>query len=117
LRQPTQQITFFGLPGELRLAVPEVLPDDLPPEWLGVFLGFAFKRRGILSVREERRLDRIASTVLEHWQATHYPSRELSRNQASRITARLAGMRRLLSKKSLFAYLSKATREVWTSGQ
>jgi hypothetical protein len=106
---------FFNVPYTLWLSpVVEVLPDDLPSEWLGVFFGFAFERKGLLSVRERKQLRRVAVAVLETWQTLHFPAHELSHEEAARVTDRLAKIRRLLQAKSLFAYLAKAIQGVET---
>jgi hypothetical protein len=99
---------FFALPGTIWMTAPEVLPDDLPPEWLGLFVGFTLARKGLLSVRETKRLWHVAATVLESWQATRFPRYELRHDDAVQVVDKLATMRRLLGKESLFAYLAKA---------
>jgi hypothetical protein len=103
--------TLSTIPGLIRLSgtQPEIIPEDLPPEWLGVFIGFAFERKGLLPVRDVKKLRRSAATVLEQWQSANYEGRgELTHAAANRIVHRLADMRRLLTKKSLFAYLAKS---------
>src|SRR5207244_2647100 len=55
------------VPGTIRLGAVEVLPDDLPDEWLEVFLGFALARKDLLSVRERKQLHKAAAAVLLHW--------------------------------------------------
>ena len=104
--------TFMSEPGVLTFVEPAILPDDLPHEWLGVFFAFAFERSGLLSAREARKVHSHATTVLEHWQARHYPRHELSRAAASDVIGRVARMRRLLSRKSLFSYLEKSVQGV-----
>ncbi len=101
---------LLSVPGSVGLTPIEVLTDDLPPDWFGVMLGFAFERRGVLSVRDRKHLHRAAQAVFDHWQATHYPNREILRKRASLIVARLADVRRLLQPSSLFAYLATLTR-------
>lgn len=101
---------LFTLPGTVWMAAVEVLTDDLPPEWLGVMLGFAFDRRGMLSVRETKHLRKAAAAVLEHWQASRYPHREVGVVEAERLVTRLARLRRPLQPASLFAYLAKLVR-------
>ncbi|HZP35342.1 MAG TPA: hypothetical protein VFE48_02500 [Methylomirabilota bacterium] len=87
----------------------EILTDGLPPEWLGVMLGFAFDRRGLLSVRDGKRLRKVAEAVLSHWQSTKYPHRELSAETARRVVGRLARLRRPLQPASVFAYIARLT--------
>ncbi len=101
---------LFTLPGTLWVTAAEVLTDDLPPEWLGVFLGFAFERQGMLSVRECKQLQQAAGLVLSHWQATRYPEREVGPEGAARLIRRLAAVQRPLQPKSVFAYLAKLMR-------
>src|SRR5215813_9345348 len=92
----------------------ELLPDDLPPEWLGIFTGFAFERKGLLSVREGKRLRKAAAAVLEHWQMSRFRSRELNGDQGNRIISRLSKIRRPLQARSLYDYLAKAP---WRQGR
>jgi len=101
---------LFTLPGTLWVTAVEVLTDDLPPEWLGVFLGFAFERHGMLSVRERKRLREAAGLVLSHWQATRYPAREVGLEGAARLIRRLSAVQRPLQPRSVFAYLAKLMR-------
>jgi hypothetical protein len=100
----------FSIPGTWWFGPVEILSDDLPPEWLGVMLGFAFDRRGLLSVRDGKRLWRVAEAVFDHWQSTRYPHRELSPDTSRRVVSRLAQVRRLLQPSSLFAYVARLTR-------
>jgi hypothetical protein len=100
----------FGIPGTWWFGPVEILTDGLPSEWLGVMLGFAFDRRGLLSVRDGKLLRKVAETVLGHWQDTKYPHRELSSERGRRIVSRLAQMRRPLQPSSLFAYLAQLMR-------
>ncbi len=104
--------SLFAEPGTLWLVPVEILPEDLPPEWLGVFLGFAFERRGVLSARERKQLRKSAAGVLAHWQASKFPAHELSEKEVEDAVARLSGVRRLLQGKSLFKYLAKVVRGV-----
>ena len=97
------------VPGTIRLGAVEVLPDDLPDEWLEVFLGFALARKDLLSVRERKQLHKAAAAVLLHWQTSRYPRRELDERHAEQIVERLSTLRRLLAARSLFDYLAKAT--------
>lgn len=113
---------FFSLPWTVWMSAVEILTDDLPPEWLGVMVGFAFERRGMLSVRERRQLRKAAAAVLGHWQASRYPHREVGLQEAERLVTRLAGLRRPLQPASVFAYLAKllrgvrSPRDIGTSG-
>lgn len=97
----------FVIPGTWWLGPVEILTDDLPPEWLGVMLAFAFDRRGLLSVRDGKRLRKVAATVFDHWQSTHYPDREISPKLTQLIGTRLGQVRRLLQPASLFAYVRR----------
>ena len=101
---------LFSVPGTVWLTPVDVLPDDLPPEWFGVMLGFAFARRGVLSVRDTKQLHRAAHAVFDRWQATHYPTRAVMPDRTSLIVGRLANLRRLLQPASLFAYIAQLTR-------
>ncbi len=103
---------LFSLPGTVWMAAVEVLTDDLPPERLGVMLGFAFDRRGMLSVRETKQLRKAAAAVLEHWRASRYPQREVGWEKARQLVTRLARLRRPLQPASVFAYLAKLLRGV-----
>ncbi len=100
----------FALPGAWWFGPVEILTDDLPPEWLGVMLGFAFDRRGLLSVRDGKLLRQVAAAVFDQWQGTRYPHRELAPDIARRVVRRLGGVRRLLQPASLFAYLAQLAR-------
>jgi hypothetical protein len=100
----------FAIPGTGWFGPVEILTDGLPPEWLGVMLGFAFDRRGLLSVRDGKLLWKVAEAVLGHWQSTRYPDRELSSQRSRRVISRLARMRRPLQPSSLFAYIAQLTR-------
>lgn len=101
---------LFSLPGTLLMTAVEALTDDLPPEWLGVLLGFAFERKELVSVRERRQFRKAAASVLGHWQASRYPHREIAPEAAERLVERLSGVRRPLQPKSVFAYLAKLVR-------
>lgn len=92
--------------------VTAILPEDLPAEWLGVFLALAAQSTGILSARDAKKVLPHATAVLERWQGKHYPRHELSQAEASRVIGRVARMRRLMNKKSLFSYLEKSVRGV-----
>jgi hypothetical protein len=100
----------FAMPGTWWFGPVEILTDDLPPAWLGVMLGFAFDRRGLLSVRDGKLLRQVAAAVFDHWQGTRYPHRELAPDIARRVVRRLGGVRRLLQPASLFAYLARLVR-------
>ncbi len=108
---------LFSVPSTFSLVPVEVLTDDLPPEWFGVMLGFAFERRGVLSVREKKQLHKAARAVFDFWQETHYPDREIMPDRTSLIVSRLGHVRRLLQPKSLFAYLANLTRGRRASGR
>ena len=97
-------------PGTVWRVAPEVLPDDLPPEWLGLFLGFVLSRKNLLAVREEKRLRTVAAGVRENWLAMRFPRYELTGQAAAEVADRLATMRRLTGAESLFAYLAKAAK-------
>ncbi len=101
---------LFSVPGTGWLTPVDVLPDDLPPEWFGVMLGFAFERRGVLSVRDTKQLHRAAHAVFDRWQATHYRTRAVMPDRTALIVGRLANLRRLLQPASLFAYIAQLTR-------
>jgi hypothetical protein len=101
---------LFRVPGTIWLTPVDVLTDDLPPEWFGVMLGFAFERRGVLSVRERGQLRRATTAVFDVWQTTRYPDREIMPERTSLIVDRLTNLRRLLQPASLFAYLAQLTR-------
>ncbi len=100
----------FAIPGTWWFGPVEILTDDLPAEWLGIMLGFAFDRRGLLSVREGKRLRKAAEAVLGHWQSTKYPDHELSPETSRRVVTRLSQVRRPLQPSSLFAYIARLTR-------
>ncbi len=97
----------FVIPGTWWLGPVEILTDDLPPEWLGVMLAFAFDRRGLLSVRDGKHLRKVAATVFDHWQSTHYPDREISPKLMRLMSTRLGHVRRPLQPASLFAYVRR----------
>jgi hypothetical protein len=97
----------FAIPGTWWLGPVEILTDDLQPEWLGVMLGFAFDRRGLLSVRDGKRLRKVAAAVLDQWQSTRYPDRDIAPKTTQLIVTRLRSVRRLLQPASLFAYLRR----------
>lgn len=101
---------YFAIPGTWWFGPVEILTDDLPPGWLGVMLGFAFDRRRLLSVRDGKRLRKVAGAVFDHWQRTRYPGREISPKTTQLIVGRLARVRRLLQPASLFAYVGQLTR-------
>jgi hypothetical protein len=101
---------FFTLPNTAWMTVIEALTDGLPPDWLGVFLGFALERKGVLSVRERKRLRKVAAAVLSQWQVVYYPRRELDVQEATNVVKRLIRVRRLLQPKSLFKYVGKLIR-------
>ena len=100
----------FSIPGTWWFGPVEILTDDLAPEWLGVMLGFAFDRRGLLSVRDRKLLGNVSTAVFDHWQSTRYPDREVSPETSRRVVSRLATVRRLLQPSSLFAYVAQLTR-------
>jgi hypothetical protein len=100
----------FALPGTWWFGPVEILTDDLSPAWLGVMLGFAFDRRGLLSVRDGKLLRQVAAAVFDHWQGTRYPHRELAPEITRRVVSRLGRVRRLLQPASLFAYLARLAR-------
>jgi len=97
----------FVIPGTRWLGPVEILTDDLPPEWLGVMLAFAFERRGLLSVRDGKHLRKVAATVFDHWQRTRYPDSESSPKLTQLMSTRLGHVRRLLQPASLFAYVRR----------
>ncbi len=101
---------FFTLPDTAWMTAVEVLTDGLPPDWLGVFLGFALERKGLLSVRERKRLRKVGAAVFSQWQSVYYPQRELQTGEASEAVGRLSRVRRLLQPKSLYQYLGKSMR-------
>jgi hypothetical protein len=104
---------LFRVPGTIQFGPIEIIPEDLPPEWLGVFLGFALCRKGVLSTQEQKRLSKAAVAVLGQWQVSkRFRKHELDEREVARIVKRLANMRRLLQAKSLFLYLAKAVRGV-----
>jgi hypothetical protein len=100
----------FSISGTWWFGPVEILSDDLPPEWLGVMLGLAFDRRGLLSVRDGKLLQNVAAAVLDHWQSTRYPDHELSPETSRQVVSRLGQVRRLLQPSSLFAYVARLTR-------
>jgi hypothetical protein len=100
----------FALPGTWWFGPVEILTEDLPPAWLGVMLGFAFDRRGLLSVRDGKLLRQVAAAVFDHWQGTRYPHGEHAPDLTRRVVSRLGGVRRLLQPASLFAYLARLAR-------
>jgi hypothetical protein len=100
----------FSIPGTWWFGPVEILTDDLPPEWLGVMLGFAFDRRGLLSVRDGKLLRKVAAAVFDHWQNTKYRDHEVSPKTTQLVVARLSQVRRLLQPSSLFAYVARLTR-------
>jgi hypothetical protein len=109
-KRATMLELLFRVPGTIWFTPVDVLTDNLPPEWFGVMLGFAFERRGVLSVREKKQLHRTAAIVFEASQTTPYPNRDIMPRQTSLIVDRLAKLRRLLQPASLFAYLAQMTR-------
>jgi hypothetical protein len=100
----------FSIPGKWWFGPVEILTDDLAPEWLGVMLGFAFDRRGLLSVRDGKLLRKVAAAVFDHWQNTKYRDHEVSPKTSQLVVARLSQVRRLLQPSSLFAYIAQLTR-------
>ncbi len=100
----------FSIPGKWWFGPVEILTDDLAPEWLGVMLGFAFDRRGLLSVRDGKLLRKVAAAVFDHWQNTKYRDHEVSPKTSQLVVARLSQVRRLLQPSSLFAYVARLTR-------
>jgi hypothetical protein len=88
----------------------EILTDDLSPAWLGVMLGFAFDRRGLLSVRDGKLHRQVTAAVFDHWQGTRYPHRAFAPELTRRVVSRLGRVRRLLQPASLFAYLARLAR-------
>jgi len=106
-----------ALPLEVVLGEIDVVPEDLPIQWFGTYLGFLLERRGLLSVRESRMLHQSAEQLVEDWQEKRFPRRRLDRQAAQRVVGRLANLVRPLVRKSLLKYLAKATREAWDRRQ
>lgn len=102
---------FFTLPDTAWMTAVEVLTDGLPPDWLGVFLGFALERKGLLSVREGKRLRKVVAVVLSRWQDVHHPRHEFNIEKAAQAVERLSRVRRLLQPKSLYQYVAKLIRK------
>ena len=103
-------VGYAALPLEVLFGEIDILAEDLPIEWFGTSLGFLLERRGVLSVRESRLLHQSAEQLVEDWQEKRFPRRRLDRQAAQRVVGRLASLVRLLTGKSLLAYLAKVTR-------